>query len=242
MRKGRRGGATRHPWYDNWFYQRKNKHYPWKEDFHAFRRWAEKNKYNPSGGDRIAQRLEGDTYRVGIMRHGILAPGFVTRSLRTGHVSEDAITHDMISDALSKLMRLAVFDGRGANAVLKITERDFGIFLQNIGLTYKEARRAICLPGRMEPMMPPEEPTEDLLTAKLKEIHAGMLTSCYNSNSELYSLGGARGVKVCNEWDKYEDFITWARSYLQTKGMARVRHLIRCNQSKDFEPDNCHMV
>lgn len=59
---------------------------------------------------------------------------------------------------------------------------------------------------------------------------------CINSNDDRYHLYGGRGIKYCQEWDKFENF-------LKDMGEKPLNHRFnRIDKEGDFEPDNCEWV
>ena len=65
-------------------------------------------------------------------------------------------------------------------------------------------------------------------------IWSGMLARTRNSNHRYFGRYGGRGIKVCDRWLKYENFLT---------DMGRKpspEHSIdRINNDGDYEPGNC---
>lgn len=61
-----------------------------------------------------------------------------------------------------------------------------------------------------------------------------MKARCGNPKNERFHRYGARGIRVCRRWDKFENF-------LQDMGPApSVRHWIgRKNNNEDYKPSNC---
>ena len=60
-----------------------------------------------------------------------------------------------------------------------------------------------------------------------------MVARCHNPNVWNYKYYGGRGIKVCDRWRKYENF-------LADMGMCPEGHFIeRINNNGDYEPNNC---
>ena len=69
---------------------------------------------------------------------------------------------------------------------------------------------------------------------------------CENSNCRSYEWYGARGIKVCKGWSKFEPFQKWA----QENGYADDLEIDRINSNNnieeinggDYKPSNCRWV
>lgn len=59
--------------------------------------------------------------------------------------------------------------------------------------------------------------------------------NCNNCNSKVYKNYGALGIKVCKEWNKFENFLNWAIE----NGWDETKYINRKDINKDFEPSNC---
>lgn len=64
-------------------------------------------------------------------------------------------------------------------------------------------------------------------------IWTDMKTRCYNRNSNRYKRYGARGIKVCDRWLVFANFLTDMGP--RPSGMT----LDRINNDRDYSPDNC---
>lgn len=70
---------------------------------------------------------------------------------------------------------------------------------------------------------------------RLYSIFTNMKTRCYNKNSPCYKYYGAKGIKICPEWQVYKKFEEWAfqNGYNDTLSIDRI------DISKDYSPANC---
>jgi len=64
----------------------------------------------------------------------------------------------------------------------------------------------------------------------------GMINRCTNPNVDAYPWYGGRGIKVCQRWTNYDNFI--ADMGIPPKGMD----LDRIDPDGDYEPMNCRWV
>lgn len=73
-------------------------------------------------------------------------------------------------------------------------------------------------------------------TNKLYSVWSGMKDRCNNSNNSGYQWYGAKGVKVCEEWNNsFEVFYEWAIN----SGYKRGLSIDRINPFGNYEPSNC---
>ncbi len=65
-----------------------------------------------------------------------------------------------------------------------------------------------------------------------------MRQRCQNPNHHAYSRYGGRGIKVCDEWQNYENFKKWATE----NGFSEELTLERIDVDGNYEPSNCKWV
>lgn len=73
------------------------------------------------------------------------------------------------------------------------------------------------------------------LDNRIYRIWCGMRNRCNNPNNEGYDNYGGRGIKVCDEWDKFSAFYYWAMS----NGYTDELTLDRIDVNGNYEPTNC---
>jgi hypothetical protein len=70
---------------------------------------------------------------------------------------------------------------------------------------------------------------------RLYNIWSHMKERCNNVNHVQYKSYGGRGIKVCDEWNDYASFRTWAMN----SGYSDELTLDRKNNDEGYSPDNC---
>lgn len=73
---------------------------------------------------------------------------------------------------------------------------------------------------------------------KLYRVYYGIKERCYNNKCKAYKHYGGRGIKVCDEWLNYENFLSWSLTHGYKDGLQLDR--INCNDN--YEPNNCRWV
>jgi ribosomal protein S27E len=70
---------------------------------------------------------------------------------------------------------------------------------------------------------------------RLYRIWTNMKGRCNNPNVPKYSVYGARGIRVCPEWETFEPFMEWALR----NGYSDELSIDRIDGSKGYFPGNC---
>lgn len=73
---------------------------------------------------------------------------------------------------------------------------------------------------------------------RLYQIWSGIKKRCNNENAYNYKNYGGRGIKICNEWNEYLGFRTWALD----NGYNDSLSIDRIDVDGDYTPDNCRWV
>lgn len=70
---------------------------------------------------------------------------------------------------------------------------------------------------------------------RLYRIWSAMKGRCTNKNNARFYLYGKKGIKVCEEWQRFEPFRDWAVS----NGYTDELTIDRIDYSGDYTPENC---
>lgn len=77
--------------------------------------------------------------------------------------------------------------------------------------------------------------THQEIKTRLYRIWGNMVNRCTNPNNPAWPRYGGRGIFVCDEWRKYENFRDWARENGYTEDLT----IDRINNDKGYYPENC---
>lgn len=78
---------------------------------------------------------------------------------------------------------------------------------------------------------------------RLYELHKSMMDRCNRATAHEYENYGGRGIKVCDEWQNFQNFYEWAKNNGYDENAKRGQcTLDRIDVNGDYEPSNCRFV
>ena len=81
-------------------------------------------------------------------------------------------------------------------------------------------------------------PTHGMSGTRLHRVWLGMKARCQIKSSSGFYKYGARGIKVCDEWQEFEPFKNWALA----NGYSDDLEIDRIDNDGSYEPGNCRFV
>ena len=76
--------------------------------------------------------------------------------------------------------------------------------------------------------------THGMTDSKIYHIWCGLRQRCLNKNSHKYRIYGARGIKVCERWNKFENF------YADMGDVPKGKTLDRIDNNGNYCKENCN--
>lgn len=74
---------------------------------------------------------------------------------------------------------------------------------------------------------------------RLLRIWYDMIARCKDKNNKIY---GGKGIKVCEEWQNFENFYNWSKEKFNENIKKRHLQLDRINNDGNYEPNNCRFI
>lgn len=123
--------------------------------------------------------------------------------------------------------------------LIKYTSNGKGIFLCECG-TVKEISRYNVERGAVKSCgclfkEHPNNTKHSGSRTRLYIIWKGIRQRCNNPNCKIYKNYGGRGIKICNEWNDYNNFKEWAIN----NGYKENLSIDRIDVNGNYTPENC---
>lgn len=73
---------------------------------------------------------------------------------------------------------------------------------------------------------------------KIYSCWRNMKQRCFNPKNPLWHRYGGRGIKICNDWLEFKNFMEWAYANGYKEGLS----LDRIDNDGDYKPSNCQWI
>lgn len=77
--------------------------------------------------------------------------------------------------------------------------------------------------------------THRMTSTRLYHIWVNIKSRCNNPNNDSFAIYGGRGIKICDEWQDFSNFMAWALS----NGYTDTLTIERIDVNGNYEPLNC---
>ncbi len=143
-----------------------------------------------------------------------------------------------VGDKVGRLTIVQKLNKKSANGCfVYLCECECGNFKEVISSSLKSGLTRSCGCLKKE-LLPVNNKCHGLSSLPEYTIYSGMLSRCYNKNSEFYRIYGGRGISVCDRW--LEEHVGFLNFYTDMGPRPSVKHSIdRIDVNGNYCPENC---
>lgn len=177
--------------------------------------------YGPTEGCKYVADKTGRTIRS--VQHKFRQLGLIKSKAKIGDIVNGwKIVDIYIKDCNNQKISMAIIQ-----STISDVKKEYRLTL----LTNKK----IGWPDRRRPDVVIKNTTHGMSNSKLYKIHHAMKTRCTNPNQDCYKNYGGRGITLCKEWMKFENFYDWAINNGYEEGLS----IDRIDVDGNYESSNC---
>lgn len=164
-----------------------------------------------------------------------MAEGSYPSVLPQGHFEEVRDTgafRDLTGQKFERLTAISKVEGRRKKGTYWLCRCDCGNYVEVYSGNLTNGRQKSCGCYSKDH---PSRRTHGMRKTRLYNTWSKMKDRCNNPNSNRYEYYGGRGIKLCDEWQRFEPFYKWAME----NGYSDSLTIDRIDVNGDYTPTNC---
>jgi len=144
---------------------------------------------------------------------------------------------DLRGKRFGRLTVISVFGKTKSLNTIWLCKCDCGNEIPVINTNLTRGNSKSCGCGNIEKICE-RNTTHGMTGTPLYKVWVSMRNRCNTKSCSVYRYYGGRGIKICNEWQEFNNFYNWAVKNGFKEGLT----LDRKNNNGNYEPSNCRWV